>query len=560
MDLAKPAKGSLEKLLLRPGRATRSRSLTTPSPRFMKILTAEQTRAIDRLTTDRFGIPSIILMETAGMRVVEALRERFDDLRELKIVVLCGKGNNGGDGFVVARHLIQKACHPLVFLFAEDSDVKGDARANLDILRALGCAPTIVGNPRQWSQHRVRLADTDVVVDALMGTGLRKPVEGLYRIVIDGMKPCFPRATIVSVDLPSGLSSNDSRPIGPAVQADLTVTFTAPKFCLVLPPAQAMAGEVVVADIGNPAELLDSDDLKVHVTVREDFSRVPGGRDDDSNKGDYGKVLVIAGSRGKSGAAAMAGQAALCSGAGLVTVASAGSVLPEIAASMPELMAEELPETAHGTIAMAALDGGRFDEVIRGKTVLGVGPGLTTHVETVEFTRHVVRQARVPTVLDADGLNAFVGHENELYGGDRPLIVTPHPGEMARLIGRDVGFIRQNRVDVARDFAAGHGVYVVLKGFRTVIALPDGRAFVNPTGNSGMATGGSGDVLTGMILGILGQEHLGSLANRLCLGVYLHGLAGDQAAEALGEEAMTATDIIAYLPEAWRALRGGNGI
>jgi hydroxyethylthiazole kinase-like uncharacterized protein yjeF len=511
----------------------------------MKILTAKQIREIDRLSTEQFGIPSILLMENAGMRVVEALEERFEDLEDLTIGIICGKGNNGGDGFVVARQLIQKGTDPFVFLLGREEDVAGDARINLDILKSIGHPPIVIADSEEWYKEKVELLEADIIIDALLGTGLTKPVSGLYSEVIESLRDDFPRAEIISIDLPSGLPADGAHPIGPAVEADATVTFTAVKPCLVLSPNQEYAGDVILADIGNPAELLEWPELKTHLIVPEEFEAAIQARSPETNKGDYGKVLVIGGSVGKSGAAAMAGQSALRSGAGLVTVATPASVLPIVAASMPELMTEALPDTNK---AIASL--------LVGKTVLAIGPGLGSEPAVQKMIRTIVKEAQIPTVVDADGLNAYASHRDELRGDDeRPVIVTPHPGEMARLIGKEIEFVTLHRVDVARDLAVSNNLYVVLKGFRTVVATPDGSVHINITGNPGMATGGTGDILTGMIAGILAQEHFGTLIERLCLSVYLHGLAGDLAAEALGEETMVATDILRYLPSAWEELR-----
>ena len=511
----------------------------------MKILTAKQVREIDRLSSEQFGIPSIVLMENAGMRVVEALEERFEDLEDLTIAILCGKGNNGGDGFVVARQLIQKGTYPFVILLGREEDVAGDARTNLDILKAIGYPPTVIGDAEEWSEEKIELLDADIIVDAILGTGLTKPVSGLYAEVIESLREDFPRAEIISIDLPSGLPADSAHPVGPAVEADATVTFTAVKPCLVLSPNQEYAGDVILADIGNPAELLDSSELQMNLIVPEEFAAAIQARSAETNKGDYGKVVVIGGSVGKSGAAAMAGQSALRSGAGLVTVATPASVLPIVAASMPELMTAVLPDTNDGIASLLV-----------GKTVLAIGPGLGSEPSTQEMVRKVVREAQIPTVVDADGLNAYSGHRDELRGDDeRPVILTPHPGEMARLIGKDIDFVATHRVDTARDFATANNVFVVLKGFRTVVAAPDGSTYINITGNPGMATGGTGDILTGMIAGIIAQEHFGTLIDRICLAVYLHGLAGDLASEALGEETMVATDILRYLHSAWEKLR-----
>ena len=501
----------------------------------MKILTAEQIREVDRLSTQQYGIPSILLMENAGMRVVEVLEDEFEDLDELTVAILCGKGNNGGDGLVIARQLIQKGCYPFVFLFALETEMKGDAKTNLNILKAIGYPPTVIVNGDDWNEEKVELLDADIIVDALLGTGARKPVEGLYAEVIESLADDFPRAAIVAVDVPS-----------PGVDAEITVTFTALKPQLVLQPDHEYAGEVIVADIGNPTQLVESDQHTLNLIDPQDLPR----RSEDSNKGTYGKVLIIGGSRGKSGAAGMAGQAALRSGAGLVTVATAAGILPVIAETMPELMTEALAETAEGTIANQSIP-----HLLAGKTVLAIGPGLTTFSETSAFVRRIVEECTIPVVVDADGLNAFVGFDRQIQGEGKDIILTPHPGEMARLVGKNVEYVTANRIDVARNFAVDHKVYVVLKGFRTVVATPDESIYINPTGNPGMATAGTGDILTGMITGIVGQEHLGSFVDRICLAVFLHGLAGDLAADEIGEESMVATDLLRFLPQAWENLR-----
>jgi ADP-dependent NAD(P)H-hydrate dehydratase / NAD(P)H-hydrate epimerase len=497
----------------------------------MKILTPEQIREVDRLTTEKYGIPSLILMENAGMRVAEVLEDRFENLEELTIAILCGKGNNGGDGFVVARQLAQKGCFPFVFLFASEEEVKGDAKINLSILKALGYPPTIVLNEHDWNEEKLELMDADVIVDALLGTGARRPVEGLYRTVIESVAEDFPRAEIVAVDVPS-----------PGIHADVTVTFSALKPTLVFHPESDDAGDVILADIGNPSDLIENESHKLHLIAPHAMTvRAP-----DTNKGTFGRVLIIGGSRGKTGAAAMAGQAALRAGAGLVTVATPQSVLPIIAVSMPELMTEALEETSTGTIANQSVFG-----LMKDKTVVAIGPGLTTVSETSAFVRRVGAECRSPIVIDADGLNALVGFEGDLGGA----VLTPHPGEMARLIEKNVEHVTSNRIEVASDFARRRNAYVVLKGYRTVVASPNGSIHINPTGNPGMATGGTGDILTGMIAGILAQEHLGSFIERLCLAVYLHGLAGDLAAEEVGEESLVATDLLRFLPKAWETVR-----
>jgi NAD(P)H-hydrate epimerase len=514
----------------------------------MKILTADQFRHIDQLTAEKFGTPQLTLMERAGARVAETIEEGFGDLEDLSVVILCGKGNNGGDGYVVARLLMEKACRPRVYIVGPAAEVAGDAAVNLDRLRQVGVHPVELLDSSMLPASD--LEDADIIVDAMLGTGLKRPAEGLFADVIKALKGT--EAAIVSIDVPSGLATDQSDVIGPCVEADLTVTFTALKACLVFPPANTFAGDVVVVDIGNPDELVNAPSNLLNLLTAEDFPGALHRRPETSHKGDYGKVLIVGGSRGKSGAAIMAGQAALRSGAGLVTVATPSSILPIVAASTPELMTEPLAETDNGGIADIPIS-----QLLAGKSVFGIGPGAGTHPQTQSFIRHTVQNARIPTIIDADGLNAFAGHTEDLHGTEHhPVILTPHPGEMARLIGKDTDYINTNRVNVARDFATSHRLYVVLKGFRTVIAAPDGSVYVNSTGNPGMATGGMGDILTGMIAGVLAQEKLGTLIERLCFAVYLHGLSADLAAEAMTEESLIATDLLRHIGAAWEEIRG----
>jgi len=497
----------------------------------MKILTAAQLRSLDARSGD-----TLALMETAGARVVEAIEERFENLPDLKVVILCGKGNNGGDGFVVARHLMDRGCVPRVALLAQPEEITGDAAVNLRNLR-----PHIIKVDADWNTF-TRNNPAGLVVDALLGTGLARPVEGLYRHVIESLPERFPDATVVSVDIPSGLAADSPEVLGPAVRADVTVTFSALKHCLVFPPAHKWAGEIVVADIGNPEQLLESPEHTLNLITPDQFLRAHHRRAEDTHKGDYGKVLIVGGSKGKSGAAAMAGQAALRAGAGLVTVATPAECIPMVAASMPELMTEPL----HWPID---------DSIFDGKTVMAIGPGLGLDPRTQAAVRNAVRGSLFPVVIDADGLNAFVGHTAELKPDGIDIVITPHPGEMARLTGRTVEQVNSSRIQIASSFAVKHSIYVVLKGFRTVVATPDGAAYINATGNPGMASGGMGDILTGLMAGIIAQSRLGTFTERVLLAVHLHGLSGDLAAEEIGEEPLIATDLLYYLGAAWEQIR-----
>ncbi|MGC1186837.1 MAG: NAD(P)H-hydrate dehydratase [Candidatus Acidiferrales bacterium] len=530
----------------------------------MKLLTADQMREADRLTTERYGIAGLTLMDRAGTAVADVLREVCPDLDQRKIVILCGKGNNGGDGFVVARVLRERGHSPLVVLCADPESVSGDAAANLKRWRQSLGDLQVASSESEWDAARAALERGDVVVDALLGTGLRGPVTGLLARVIDDVnaaRAAQPSAgarppLVLAIDMPSGLGSDAHDLDGPVVAADCTVTFTAPKVGQLVSRSASCVGRLVVRQIGTPRELLDSDaHLKLHWLEPGEFRAMPLVRPRDSNKGTYGHALIVAGSVGKSGAAILSSRGALRAGAGLVTVATAAEALPTVAAGMPEVMTVPLVSTDAGTIALHALDYGRFAEVAAKKSVIAIGPGLSTNAETRDFVHAVVERSEVSLILDADGLNAYDGCADRLNDRKTPsLTLTPHPGEMARLLGRTIPEIQSRRLDTALEAANRWGAIVVLKGFHTIVAAPDGRAFVNTTGNPGMATGGTGDVLTGILAGLTAQFGVDDWLRVVGLGVYLHGLAGDIAAQRVGEIPLVAGDLIDALPAAFRQL------
>jgi len=523
----------------------------------MKILTAQQMQRIDRLTTERYGVPGLTLMENAGRSVVEFLSERFAPLAGHRIAILCGRGNNGGDGLVVARMLREQGLRPRVLLFADPAKVSGDAAVNLGRLADPGL-PEVIESPEAWQTIKAGLRGTTLVVDALLGTGLTKPLGGLLLQVAREVNAELASAQVVAVDLPSGISADSGELIGEHVRADFSITFTAPKIAHVFPPACEHVGEWVVRQIGTPPEALESDpDLFLNLACREDFAWLARPRKPDSHKGSYGHVLILAGSVGKTGAAALAAKAALRAGAGLVTVATAESAIPTVASLGMEYMTEPLPQTEAGTISLRALDYGRLDKLLDGKTVLAIGPGIGTVPETAELVRTLVNARRLPVVLDADGLNAFDGRMDQFQsGGDlADAILTPHPGELSRLLGVNTAEIQARRLESARDFARKHQVTLVLKGFRTLTAAPDGKVWVNPTGNPGMATGGTGDVLTGMTAGLVAQYRNRPISEVAAAAVFLHGLAGDLAAEETGQASLIAGDLIDALPKAYRAVK-----
>ena len=506
----------------------------------MKILTAAQMREVDRRTSE-LGVPGLILMENAGQRVVEFLARQYAPLEAQRIVVLCGKGNNGGDGMVVARqlhtHIRPRSLE--VVLAGVPGDLKGDAAANYKMLQAVGCAVSFEIKPA--------MEIATLIVDALLGTGLHGPAAGTALEMITAVNERFPLAEVVSVDIPSGLDSDSANPPGPAVHANHTVTFTAPKPCQALSPACELVGKLHVAEIGSPPDLYENDPaIFLALSGPALFGKLFRPRVRESNKGLYGHVLVIAGGRGKTGAAAMSGMAALRSGAGLATVASAESAIAQIAAHAPELMTEPLPETEDGSISMRVLD--QLSGLIDKKNVVALGPGLGRNHETAQLIRRLVNELSRPMVVDADGLNAL---DAKNLRAPAPRIFTPHPGEMARLANSTIAEVQADRIGCARSFAQERRVHLVLKGNRTVIAAPDGRVWINPTGSPAMATGGTGDVLTGMVAGLVAQFP-DQLEMALLAAVYLHGRSGELGAARIGEKGLIATDLFEFLPEAMR--------
>ena len=476
----------------------------------MKVLTAAEMREVDARTIAS-GIPGLILMENAAHRVVEALRAEFGGLRSERILVLCGKGNNGGDGLAIARllHVVERTAALWVVMASAPSELTGDAAANYAMLRAAGVEP--------GTEITAEMRRATIVVDALLGTGMQGGARGRAAELIAEINTGFPDARVVAVDVPSGIESDEAETKGLVARADLTITFTALKPAHALAPNCGRMGKVVVGRIGTPEEMLAGSRLEV-IEPGVHFPALFAPRARGGHKGTYGHVLVIGGARGKTGAAQMAGLAALRAGAGLVTVAC-----EDAQGFAPELMTEALPGT------------------LERKTVVAIGPGLGHREETLAM----FRECPLPMVCDADALNTLAGTEFRGPGALR--VLTPHPGEMSRLSNGS----SKGRVELARGFAVERNVVLVLKGQRTLLAFPDGRVFINPTGTPAMATGGSGDVLTGMIAGLLAQYPQEAEAAILA-AVYWHGRAGELGAERWGERSLIATDLLEFLPAAMR--------
>jgi ADP-dependent NAD(P)H-hydrate dehydratase / NAD(P)H-hydrate epimerase len=528
----------------------------------MKILTAAEMREVDRLSTERYGIPSLTLMENAGRGVAEFIRARCSPLERCRVTILCGRGNNGGDGLVTARYLQDMGGNPGVYLVAAPGDLKGDAAANLARWRQMQGELRVIGNGEEWQSAKREIVSSDILVDALLGTGIRGRVEGLLATVIQDVNQRDRRTEVIAVDIPSGLPSDTGEVPEVVVLANYTVSLTAPKVGMVLGNARAAVGELAICEIGSPRELLEEIG-QGHLRWSEpgEFSNFAWPRRPEGHKGDYGHALIVAGSVGKTGAAVLASWAALRAGAGLVTVATPEPALAIIAAHTPEVMTEPLLATPAGTVALRSLENGSFQSIARGKRALGVGPGLSTNAETEEFVRKIVAQRSAPVILDADGLNAFAGRADELRNASGLLGLTPHPGEMARLLGRSIQDVQADRVRIAEQAAADWNACVVLKGHETVVAWPAREAFINSTGNPGMGTGGTGDVLTGMLAGLVAQygQHLdySGYARVLAFGVYLHGLAGDIAYAERGQAPLMASDLIHAIPRAYQHFYAG---
>lgn len=523
----------------------------------MRVLTAEAMREVDRSAIEGLGLPGLVLMENAALGVVDAIGEAGGKIGEAtSAAVFCGPGNNGGDGFAIARHLAVRGWEVRIFLVLGKSEPGGDAGVELAVCRRMGLT---IDEVRDSAGVRAALdaaRDLDLTIDALFGTGLGRALEGVFAEVVTGMNELpVPR---VAVDLPSGLDASRHELIGPCVQADLTVTFAAPKVAHVLPPASEAVGELAIADLGIPPRLVDEVEEpagRLHLLVREELAGLLPPRERNGHKGSYGHALLVAGAPGKAGAAILSARGAVRAGAGLVTIGVPEPILQTVDLGSIESMTLALPAGSSGLISKDAVE--RVLDAAQGKAVLALGPGLGQEPETAAAIRRIVLEAPLPVVADADALNAFAGRAGDLKDRPDATVLTPHPGELGRLLGIETAEIQKDRVAAARRAAAETGAIVVLKGSLTLIASPEKEVWINPTGNSGMATGGSGDVLTGLLAGLLAQREAFALdeIDAVLLAVYLHGLAGDLAAAKLGEQALSAGDLLDFLPAAFAHLR-----
>ncbi len=514
----------------------------------MRVVTAREMREIDQRAMAEFKIPGIVLMENAGLKVVQAVLEKLSGIQGKTVTIFAGRGNNGGDGLVAARHLFNMGVDVKVLLLDSPDKVAGDAAVNLEIWRRMGQKVYTVTQKDDFNAVRLFLVRTDVVVDAIYGTGFKGTVKEYVGRIIEAVNAS--EKPVVAVDMPSGVEADSGKVNGPCIRASLTVTFGLPKVGLLLEPGASYAGDLRVADISLPGPLLNDEQIKCHLIDGGLVRSWLPARPVSSHKGDYGRVLVVAGSRGMAGAACLTAEAAARAGAGLVTLAVPEGIYAPVASKLTEVMVVPVPQTGEGTLSGEAVP--KIREMMEKADVLALGPGLSTNPETVEAVRKIISISHLPAVLDADGLNAFADQTDLLKNARSSLVLTPHPGEMARLSGISTKAVQDDRLQVARLWSSDLGAVLVLKGARTIVASPDGTAYINTTGNPGMATGGSGDVLTGIIAGLMAQgiEAAGAAA----AGVYLHGMAGDAAAREKGMMGIVAGDILQALPTVTKSM------
>ena len=515
----------------------------------MYIVTAQQMKDMDRLTIESFGIPGIVLMENAARGATDALFRHFPHVRSLKVGVAAGHGNNGGDGFVIARYLASANVSVDVYLLSKRTKVRGDAAANLKLLDRMNVPVHEITDLRRLDACRDRMRCCDLWVDAMLGTGLTSDVRGLFKEMIALLNTV--ETPVLAVDIPSGLDSDTGKPCGSCVQATVTVTFGLPKIGHVVLPGSEFVGSLEIVDIGIPPRVVEEVAPNHYLLTQEMIAQAFRVRDPQSHKGTTGHLLVIGGSPGKTGAAIMTSLAAMRVGAGLVTLGIPKGLNVAVESQLIEVMTEPLPENTDQTLGLSA-----YDKILRRlerKSGVAVGPGLGTAKSTRNLVRKVVQASRVPVVIDADGLNALVGNLLFLRKLKVPIVMTPHPGEMARLVGKSSSEVQENRIGEARSFARAYGVHVVLKGAKTVIAHPDGAVFINASGNPGMASGGMGDVLTGIISGLVVQGL--PVREAVNAGVYLHGCAGDALARSMGPVGFVASDLIDMLPGQIKGLK-----
>ena len=518
----------------------------------MRLVKASEMQEMDRKTIHDLGIPGVVLMENAGRGAAQTFLAHFSPEKDARVLIICGRGNNGGDGYVVARYLHQAGLRPIVFVLSQREKISGDALVNLRIAQGMGLDIRFVPDESSWQEQKSTLAHCHYIADAILGTGLNSPVRGFYATVIDQINASG--KPVMAIDIPSGLNADNGAIMGTSVRADLTVTFGFPKVGQAVFPGREVVGRLVRIDISIPESVASQVPEQFHLSVPEDFADLLVEDKEDIHKGHRGHLLILAGSPGKTGAATLAALGAIRAGAGLVTVGVPQSLNPTLEEKLTEAMTAPLPQTSDGTLSMAALP--LIEDLMEGKTALAIGPGLSTNSETVELVKRLASTCRLPMVIDADGLNALNGALDVLNSVADHTILTPHPGEMGRLTGKSTVEIQSDRISTALEFVNNHRCYLVLKGARTLVALPNGKIYVNPTGNAALSSGGAGDVLTGLIGGFLARRW--PVEKAAIAGTYIHGLAADCLAEKTGTVGIMAGEILDVVPGLITSLYSGN--
>jgi NAD(P)H-hydrate epimerase len=516
----------------------------------MKVANCTQMKQIDTKSINKYGIPGIVLMENAAISVVNETKTFLGDLEHRSIIVFCGKGNNGGDGYAIARHLFNNRANVLVIMISSKEEINGDALINLEIIEKLGVKIIYAQDKSYLEGIAASLYLCDLVIDAIFGTGIRGSIKGISKRIIELINSSG--SNVISVDIPSGVNGDTGLISDVCIKADITVTFGLPKIGTICYPGAEYCGKLVVADISIPQNVIDNEGININLLDEKLIENMCPVRYNNSNKGDYGKIFIVAGSKGMTGAAVLASQAALKTGSGLVTVGIPETLNDVVEMKVTEVMSYQLKDTGNGILALESA----HDILKKAENgdVLVYGPGLSKNKTIGDILEKIISNYSGPMVIDADGINALSSNINILEESISDIIITPHPGEMSRLTGYEIDYIQKNRLSVAYDFANKWKVTVVLKGARTVIACPDGEMFINTTGNPGMATAGMGDVLSGIIASLIGQ---GLSAKEASLfGVYIHGLSGDIGVKKIGPFGLTAADVIDRIPETLKKISG----
>lgn len=508
----------------------------------MFLVTGKEMAEIDKLVIEKWKIPELILMENAGMQVVRIIKQKLGDLQGRKITIIVGKGNNGGDGLVIARHLCNLGADVKVFLIS--TNFRGAAQINYNIAKKLPIKWYELDNKNSLHVLKLSLYYTEVIVDALLGTGLKGQVYGIGEKVIQIVNST--KCWKIAVDIPSGLEADTGKVKGPCIKADQTVTFALPKIGLVVPPGISYVGELNIVDISFPRDIYQDLKINRYLLNKDKIRNFLPKREPDCYKNTFGHVLVIGGSRNMMGAVHLAASGALKMGAGLVSAAIPKSIQGSLASSLPEMITYPVPENEQGTLGLVS--GKDILENLENKKVIVFGPGMGKNSEIGAFLKWLLEKTNIPFVIDADGLNALSTELDILKDVQSPVVLTPHPGEMARLLNVSTQEIQENRIDLAHLLAVDYGVWVVLKGYKTIIATPQGEIFVNPTGSPALATAGTGDILAGMIGAMIGQ--INNITDAICSAVYLHGLAGEIVSYEIGDISSKARDILKAIPKA----------